>query len=498
MKPEIENLQKNFGRFDLFCFTLCTLVGVDTVASIAAQGAQAFTWLILFSIVFFIPSALVFAELGTAFPREGGPYFWVRLAFGRFPAAINNFFYWVTNPVWLGGTLAPLAATTFEVFFLNRQKLSSFFFLSFTLIFIWMSVIATILSFKIGKWVPILGAIARFILLGFFAVSTLLYAYVHGIHGVQLGNFSVTISGMVALSGVILFNFVGFETPHAAGEEMKDPQRDIPYAISRGTILTLLLYSIPILGILIVLPFKEVSSLGGFIDAIKVVFSIYGDSITIGRRQTSGLSLWISPFMALLFILCLFSSGTAWLMGSDRALAVSGYDGAGPKWLGAISKKYGTPVRVNFLSGIVSTATLGVTRTLNHGDPSKYFGAILNIAVSTTLLSYIIIFPALWRLRITHPDQPRPYRVPMASVLSIWLTLCIAFTAIQIIAPGLGVDWFGGDFTPKGWKPEERSTYLLVEIIPLVLFFLFGVLFWALGRPLPINPLELNKTKSLH
>ena len=42
-------------------------------------------------------------------------------------------------------------------------------------------------------------------------------------------------------------------------------------------------------------------------------------------------------------------------MGSDRALAVSCYDGAGPRFLGVINAKYGTPVRVNVFSGIVAT-----------------------------------------------------------------------------------------------------------------------------------------------
>ena len=45
----------------------------------------------------------------------------------------------------------------------------------------------------------------------------------------------------------------------------------------------------------------------------------------------------------------LLSSGTTWLMGSDRSQAVAGYDGAGPRILGTFSTKYGTPIVVNFL-----------------------------------------------------------------------------------------------------------------------------------------------------
>jgi amino acid transporter len=106
---------------------------------------------------------------------------------------------------------------------------------------------------------------------------------------------------------------------------------------------------------------------------------------------------------------------------------------------------------------------------------------VLNIAVSTTLLSYIAIFPALWRLRVTHPDHPRPYRAPFAPFLSVWLTLCIAFASVEIFAPGIGIDWFGGKYTPDKWAQSERLTYLRTQLVPLVIFIAMGVLFWAVA-----------------
>jgi amino acid transporter len=168
-----------------------------------------------------------------------------------------------------------------------------------------------------------------------------------------------------------------------------------------------------------------------------------------------------------LFILCLLSSGVAWIMGSDRALAVSGYDGAAPRYLGAISAKHGTPVRVNVLSGILSTAVVVLVHQLSGGDAGKYFGAVLGIAVSTTLISYIAIFPALWKLRISHPNQPRPYRAPWAPFLSILLTAWVIFATVQLLLPGAGINWFADEFRPEAWAYEERWTYLLVEVVPL-------------------------------
>src|SRR2546423_1774892 len=79
---EKRKLQKHFGRFDLFFFLICTLVGLDTIGTVAKSGAQGFTWLAFMAVAFFVPYALLTAELGSTFPQEGGPYIWTRMAFG--------------------------------------------------------------------------------------------------------------------------------------------------------------------------------------------------------------------------------------------------------------------------------------------------------------------------------------------------------------------------------------------------------------------------------
>ena len=105
---EKAKLQKHFTRFDIYFFLICTIVGVDTLGLVAAEGAQGFTWLIFLAVFFFVPYALLTAELGSAFPEEGGSYVWTRLAWGRLVAAVNAIFYWFSNPIWIGATLALL------------------------------------------------------------------------------------------------------------------------------------------------------------------------------------------------------------------------------------------------------------------------------------------------------------------------------------------------------------------------------------------------------
>ena len=480
---ERQKLQRHFGRFDILFFLICTIVGVDTIATVAEGGGQAFTWMMVFAVVFFIPQALLFAELGTAFPQEGGPYYWTRLAFGHLAGAVNNFLYWITNPVWIGGSLAITCVGAIEVFFDHGNSLPTAAWYVVVLIFVWLSIVAAITSFSVGKWLPTAGAFARFAVLGFFSLTVIIYAVNHGAHGLGASSYSPSFSGFVLLVGVLLFNFVGFELPNSAGEEMTNPQRDVPFAIARSGIASVLLYALPVVGILIVLPASAITNFSGFSSAIQQVFTVYGGHVASNGTVTlSGAGTVLGYLMGVLFLLCLVTSGATWIMGSDRALAVSCYDGAGPRFLGVINARFGTPVRVNVFSGIVATIVAVLAQQLTSGNAAKYFDAVLGVTISTTLISYLLIYPALWKLRRSHPDTPRPFKMPAHRTLTVVIMVLVFIASVQLIAPGLGDHWFGSDFIPDGWTYAERFTYLWTELVPVVCFALIGTLFWWLGR----------------
>jgi amino acid transporter len=145
---ERQKLQRHFGRFDILFFLICTIVGVDTIATVAQGGGQAFTWMMIFAVVFFVPQALLFAELGSAFPQEGGPYYWTRLAFGHLAGAVNNFLYWITNPVWIGGSLTISCIAAVQVFFNHGANVSTPVWFIIALAFVWLSILAAIMSFS--------------------------------------------------------------------------------------------------------------------------------------------------------------------------------------------------------------------------------------------------------------------------------------------------------------------------------------------------------------
>jgi amino acid transporter len=494
---EKKKLRKHFARFDILFFLICTLVGVDTLGAVASNGPQAFTWLIFLAILFFVPYALLTAELGAAFPEEGGPYIWTRLAFGRGVAAVNSLIYWISNPIWVGGTLGITALATVEEFF-NKGNLlpgpkilsgASLLGVVFVLAFIWFTVAAAIVSFSVGKWVPTIGAFMRSVLLGFFTISVVIYAIKNGIHDTfGAGTFLPSYAIFIAAVPVLIFNYVGFELPSAAGEEMTNPQRDVPLGVARSAVGTVLLYGLPILAILLLLPKGQVTGLTGFLAAIKSVFTVYGGHIAAnGTPVLTGAGQVLGYVIAIAFVLALLTSGTTWIMGADRAQAMAALDGAAPRFMGRFSARFGTPIAVNLCSGIAATAVMVLAFAITGGNALKYFTVVLGLVISTTTISYIVIFPALIKLRRSHPHVNRPYRVPggmpMVWIVSGLCTFWAVIASIVLIYPGFGTNWFGQHGNPDSSLPAgfTRGQFETSQIIPLVILLVMGILFFVSG-----------------
>jgi|HubBroStandDraft_5_1064220.scaffolds.fasta_scaffold10989_4 amino acid transporter len=495
---EKKKLRKHFARFDILFFLVCTLVGVDTLGAVASNGPQAFTWLIFLAIFFLVPYALLTAELGAAFPEEGGPYIWTRLAFGRGVAAVNSLVYWISNPIWVGGTLGITALTTVQEFFNQGNPLPGAKILGgatvvdvvFVLAFIWLTVIAAIISFSVGKWVPTIGAFMRSVLLGFFTISVVIYAIKNGVHDTFGGSaFAPSYAVFIAAVPVLIFNYVGFELPSAAGEEMKNPQRDVPAGIARSAVGTVLLYGVPILAILLLLPKGQITGLSGFLAAIKSVFTVYGGHFVHGAPVLTGAGKALGYVIAVAFVLALLTSGTTWLMGADRAQAMAALDGAAPRFMGRFSARFGTPIAVNLCSGIAATAVMVLAFAITGGNALKYFTVVLGLVISTTTISYIIIFPALIRLRISHPHVRRPYRIPggmpMAWIVSGICTFWAVAASIVLIYPGFGTNWFGQHGNPDSALPGgfTRSQFELSQLIPLAVLLVIGIIFYLTAAP---------------
>ncbi|MCW2984834.1 MAG: amino acid permease [Conexibacter sp.] len=468
-------LHKSLRRFDLLFFTVCAFVGLDTLGLVAANGPQGFTWLVLLAVLFVAPYALLMAEVGSAFTQEGGPYEWTKLAFGRLHGGIAAVLYWVTNPLWVGGSLAFIATQAWNDNIFSVGSSGSVGDYLFKLLFIWFSIGVAIASLQRGKWIPNAGAFMRLFVMGFFTLTVVVYAIDHGVHGFPVADLQPTGAVFLGLAPVLLFNYVGFELGNGAAEEMQDPQRDVPISVLRSAIIGVLLYSIPIFGIILVLPPEAVSGIGGFLDAVSTTFSVYG-----------GAKGFLLGAVTLAFVGTLLTSGAVWMIGSDRILAVAAYDGAFPGYFGRFNAKLGTPVRVNTLSGITSSIFMVVAVAAFNGGADSKFAVVLTIAISTTLISYLWIFPTVLKLRFSHPHVHRPYRVPGGDA-GIWIATILATGWVALgswvaVFPGTLERLVGIDYNFADTWGVSRGTFEALALGTLAAVFLLAVVGYALAR----------------
>jgi amino acid transporter len=461
-------LIKSLSRFDMVFFTVCAFVGLDTLGTVANKGPEGFFWLVLLALFFVVPYMLLMAEVGSAFTQEGGPYEWTKLAFGRFHGGIAAILYWVTNPLWVGGSLAFISTDAWRanVFSIGTGSVGDY---AFKLVFIWLSIGVAIISLRYGKWIPNLGAILRGFVLGFFSITVIIYGIKHGVAGFAASDLSPTRAIFFGLVPLLLFNYVGFELQNGAAEEMENPQKDVPMSILRSGVTGVLMYAVPILCILLILPASKVTGIGGFIDAVTLTFhGVYG-----------GAAHALLVITTLGFVGAVVTSGAVWMIGSDRIQAVASYDGAFFRYFGIFNRKLGTPVRVNVMSGLVASAFCIVAlAAFNSGENAK-FVVVLDIAISTTLISYLWIFPAALKLRYSHPHVHRPYVHPwgMAGiwVSTVLVTCWIALGSWVAVFPDTLERLFGVGYGFKDSWGVTQGTFELLTLGTLAVIVAIGV-----------------------
>jgi len=131
-------------------------------------------------------------------------------------------------------------------------------------------------------------------------------------------------------------------------------------------------------------------------------------------------------------------------------------------------------------SGVTSTGL-----TLTSGNAAKYFSVTLGLVISMVTITYVLIFPAVIRLRYKYPDIARPYRIPGGTiglwVVGILTTAWAALTTIAIIYPGIGTSDPDASL-PSGFA-GQRLEYTLSQVIPLGVMVLIGLAFYAAGTP---------------
>ena len=167
-------------------------------------------------------------------------------------------------------------------------------------------------------------------------------------------------------------------------------------------------------------------------------------------------------------------------MGADRTYAVSALDRTAPRVLGHFSARFGTPIFVNIMSGIMASAAVVaaiLVTTFGSGSITTLFSLVLGFTLSTNTLAYLLIFPAFLILRYRYPDVPRTYRVP-GGMIGAWIVTLLPFAYAAIASYFILIP--SASYVSK--SNVDRPTYELTQFIPLVVILLLTIGFYVWGQ----------------
>ena len=472
-RQEKAKLRKVLGRYDLVLFTACAIVGLETVAAAAQPGAQAITWLVISLVLFLIPYGMLTAELGSAFPLEGGPYEWAKMALGRGPGAITAVLYWLCQPLWVGGLLTATAIAAISSFIVHGT-LSTGTEIAVGLGFTWVTTGIAIVAFRYGKWGPNIGTFVKIAVVAMFTILVIAFLIQHG-HPAGTStatDLKPSVSGFVSTTAILVFLWTGFELSSSASEEMHNPRRDVPKMIVTAGILAAALYGLVILGIILVIPKARLSRVSGFSDAYTAVAQVFHSGP-------------LDAIFALLVILTLVGSGAVWLQGADRTQAIAALDGAAPAWMGRFTS-FGTPIAVNLTSGLIGSVACVLVLLVTRGSLASFFAVMLAVVTSTGALSYAFVFAALVALRHKYPHARRPYRVP-GGMTSAWIAVImteafVIVTAVTMLWPGAVNALFGQPYSVKASWGVSRASFETVTLGSFAAMIMLALVFWAIGE----------------
>jgi len=422
-------LPRVLGPMAALCVVVGSVIGSGifivpaTVArNVPFLGGIALVWIVggLFSLA----GALTLAELGTMLPSAGGPYVYLREAFGRLPAFL---FGWAELLVVRTGSIATLASA-FGLYFallvpapwgLRPLVWQTTAAVAATIAVATVNVVGT----RYGGRVQVVGtglkvgALMAMIVLPFALgkVDPGLLTPIWPGPGHSSGLFRGVMTAMVS----VLWAYDGWSNAAALAEEIRDPGRNIPRALIGGMLALIGLYLGMTLIYHMVLPLGEVSAASTSAGSPRIVAADFFDHL---------LGPWGQTMIALVVMASTSISLNGNALSGPRAYFAMARDGLFPAGLCRVHPRFQTPANAIIAQTawavvlMVAGTALILAEPPGSGLPGPILSAWRELHVTPlydVLYTYVIfgatIFYTLaivsvFVLRAKRPDLPRPYK----------------------------------------------------------------------------------------
>ncbi|MFD9671739.1 amino acid transporter [Streptomyces sp. NPDC059981] len=266
-------------------------------------------------------------------------------------------------------------------------------------------------------------------------IVTLLLFIGIGVMGIKSGNYTplapLGVTGISAAASTLFFSYIGFDAASTAGEEAKNPKKDLPRAIMLSLGIVTILYVLVAFVAVGAMPWQDFEGTEAALAQIMT--------------NVTGHSFW-GVVLAAGAVVAIASVVFAVLYGQTRILFAMSRDGLVPKVFAKVDEKSGAP-RANVV--IVSLFCGALAAFIPLGE-------LANATSIGTLFAFALVNVAVVILRRTKPDLPRTFKVALFPVTPILGFLACAYMMYSLpVATWVA---FGG------WMA-----------VGLVVYFLYGI-----------------------
>src|SRR6266540_5175703 len=439
-RPQAEFV-KAISRLDATALVVGSMIGsgifivsAQIIRDVHAPGLLLLVWAL--SGVVTLMGALTYGELAAMFPNAGGQYVYLREGI----SPLFGYLYgWTLFVVIQTGTIAAVAVAFARFTSVLFPSLTPDVFLGGTISFpqpigpiaVGLSPqrILAIVSIAVLTWINVRGvrtaaiiqttlttvktaALAGLIVLGVtVGRNPAALAANFGEHFWPAGGLALSLAPVVAAAMVgSLFSMDAWNNVGFAGSELKDPKRDLPFAMAVGVLTVTALYLLANVAYLNVLP--AVAPGGGGDSIASAPQDRVGTAALQAILGTPGLYV-----MAVAIMISTFGCNNGLILSGARVYYAMARDDLFFRSAANLHPTYKTPALALIVQA-VWTCVLCLSGT---------YGQLLNFVIFAAVAFYAVTAFGLFRLRQKRPDLPRPVRAPGYPVLP---ALYIALTAL--------------------------------------------------------------------
>jgi basic amino acid/polyamine antiporter, APA family len=208
------------------------------------------------------------------------------------------------------------------------------------------------------------------------------------------GEGAFGVDGIMRAASIVFFAYIGFEAVSTAGQEAKDPKRDMPFGIIGSLVVCTVIYMLVAAIMTLLVPYNTLD----VPDPVAVVVDNFGPTWA-----------WLAKVIKVGAIIGLTSVVLVLMYAQTRIFYTMARDGLLPHVFSRVHPKYKTPWINTIVVGIITAIAAGFFDINVLGDMTSV----------GTLAAFAIVCLSVIYLRRTAPELPRGFSVPLYPVLPL-------------------------------------------------------------------------------